>query len=277
MKSNSLYIAEKNGLTYIQFPKLSACGAVKHIFSTRLGGVSTGECASMNLSFNRNDTRENVLENYRRLCGAVDIDTENLVLSHQTHTSNVQSVTESDRGTGITLPSFCDVDGLITDRMNVALVTQYADCTPLLFCDPINRVIATSHAGWRGTVKEIGRVTVEKMINEYNCRPQNIVAGIGPCIGSCCYEVDEPVYSAFSEIRYLRLDKIFKPKGGNRYMLDLVEANFQILTHAGVLPDNIDRSDICTCCNSELLHSHRATGGNGKRGNLAAVIQLTEL
>lgn len=273
MKSENLNIIEKNGLVYIQFPKLTECGAVKHIFSTRVGGVSTGECASMNLSFNRNDLRENVLENYRRLCAAVGINTEALVLSHQTHTSNVKSVTEKDRGTGISLPPFCDVDGLITDRERVALVTQYADCTPLLFCDPVKRVIATSHAGWRGTAKEIGRVTVEKMVNQYGCLPQNIIAGIGPCIGNCCYEVDEPVYAEFSKIADLRLERIFKPKPCGKYMLDLVEANFQILTNAGVLPENIDRSDICTCCNSEMLHSHRATGG--KRGNLAAIIQLS--
>ena len=272
MISNNLQIVNDGNLSYILFPKLSKCGAVKHAFSTRLGGVSTGECSSMNLSFNRNDSRENVLNNYKILCSAVGIDTENLVLSRQTHTNNVISVTAEHRGTGITLPSFSDVDGLITNTPDVALVTQYADCTPLLFCDPVNRVIATSHAGWRGTAKEIGKVTVEKMVNEYNCKPENIIAAIGPCIGKCCYEVDEPVFEEFSKIPYLKLEQIFTDKGNSHYMLDLVEANRQILIHSGILPDNIDLSDICTCCNSDTLHSHRATGG--KRGNLAAIIQL---
>lgn len=272
MKSNTLKIIKKDSLQYIQFPKFNACGIVKHTFSTRHGGVSTGECATMNLSFNRNDCRENVIENYKRLCSAVDINTDNLVLSQQTHTNNVISVSAEHRGTGVTLPSFKDVDGLITNVPDVALVTQYADCTPLLFCDPVKKVIATSHAGWRGTVKEIGKVTVDKMVADYNCNRNDIIAGIGPCIGQCCYEVDDPVYNEFLKIKYLNLNKIFISKPNGRYMLDLVEANRQILITAGILPTNIDISDICTCCNHDELHSHRATGG--KRGNLAAIIQL---
>ena len=272
MKSNNLNIITKDKLKYIQFPKLTACGQVKHTFSTRLGGVSEGECGSMNLSFNRNDSRENVLKNYELLCSAVGINTDNLVLSRQTHTNNVLCVDASHRGTGITLPSFCDVDGLITDCPEVALVTQYADCTPLLFCDPVKRVIATSHAGWRGTVKEIGRVTIEKMVAHYGCRTEDIIAGIGPCIGQCCYEVDDPVYSEFEKLDYLDKSKIFIKKENGRYMLNLVETNKQILVNAGVRPENMDCSDICTCCNSRELHSHRATAG--KRGNLAAIIQL---
>ena len=274
MKSNSLKINTVGSLTYITFPKLTHCQAGRHTFSTRSGGVSTGHCATMNLSFspNRGDNPENVMENYRILCSAVGIDTEHLVLSHQTHTNNVKVVTSKDCGTGITKPSFCDVDGLITNEPNVALVTQYADCTPLLFCDPVKKVIATSHAGWRGTVKLIGKLTVEKMCSEFGCKPENIIAGIGPCIGQCCYEVDDPVYNEFIKIPFLNLDKIIAAKGNGKYMLNLVEANRQILINSGILPDNIDASDICTCCNADELHSHRATGG--KRGNLAAIIEL---
>lgn len=272
MKSNTLKIVNDGDLVYIQFPKLLACGTVNHAFSTRHGGVSTGECATMNLSFNRNDSRENVLENYNRLCSKVGIDTKNLVLSKQTHTNNVMVVSSKHKGTGVTLPCFEDVDGLVTNESGVALVTQYADCTPLLFCDPIKRVIATSHAGWRGTVKQIGKVTVEKMVSHFHCNPKDIIAGIGPCIGQCCYEVDDPVYNEFIKLPYLDLKTIFIHKPNNRYMLNLAEANRQILVHSGLLPENIDISDICTCCNSRDLHSHRAT--NGRRGNLAAIIEL---
>ena len=208
MMSKTLDIITKDGLTYIQFPRLTACNAVKHIFSTRIGGVSSGDYGSMNLSFNRGDSRENVLKNYEILCGAAGIDINDLVLSRQTHTSNVRTVTESDCGTGIFKDSFTDVDGLITNRPGVALVTQYADCTPLLFCDPVKRVIATSHSGWRGTVKQIGAVTVRKMIEEFGCRPENIIAGIGPCIGQCCYEVDDIVINAFREIPYIDIADI---------------------------------------------------------------------
>lgn len=272
MQSKTLNIINNNGLTYIQFPRLTACGEVKHIFSTRIGGVSGGVYGSMNMSFNRGDSRENVLKNYEILCGAVNIDIKDLVLSRQTHTNNVREVTEADRGTGIFKDSFCDVDGLITDRAGVALVTQYADCTPLLFCDPVKRVIATSHAGWRGTVKEIGAVTVEKMVNDYGCKAENIIAGIGPCIGQCCYEVDDPVIDGFRMLSYIDISDIAIKKDNGRYMLDLVKANKLILLHSGIKPDNIDASDICTCCNSGELHSHRASAG--RRGNLAAIIEL---
>lgn len=272
MKSNVLKIVNKGDLQYIQFPKLLACGCVRHIFSTRHGGVSTGDAATMNLSFNKDTDPQNVRKNFEILCGAEGIATEHLVLSHQTHTNNVLTVDASHRGTGITKPSFCDVDGMVTNTSGVALVTQYADCTPLLFCDPVKKVIAASHAGWRGTVKLIGKVTVQKMVKEFGCVPKDIMVGIGPCIGQCCYEVDAPVYTEFEKIDFLNFDKIFINKSNGRYMLDLVEANRQILINAGIHPDNIDVNDICTCCNHTDLHSHRAT--KGKRGNLAAIIEL---
>ena len=272
LKTSTLKIIEKGELKYIKFPKIDALGITNHAFSTRLGGVSTGIFSSMNLSFNRGDERENVLENYKRLCDAENISTENLVLSCQTHTNNVKIVTREHCGTGITKPSFSDVDGLITNERQVALVTQYADCTPLVFCDPVKKVIATSHAGWRGTVKEIGKVTVEKMCSHFGCEPQDIIVGLGPSIDKCCYEVDDPVFNEFKKLEYLDLESIFSAKGGGKYMLNLVEANRQILINAGILPHNIDCSDICTCCNSDSLHSHRAS--KGQRGNLALIIEL---
>lgn len=272
LESQSLLLFKKDDLEYIKFPKLEACGTVRHIFSTRHGGVSTGDAATMNLSFNKDTNPENVVKNFEILCSAVEIDTKNLVLSHQTHTNNVRIVTKNDCGTGFCRPSFCDVDGMITNERGVALVTQYADCTPLLFCDPVNKVIANSHSGWRGTAKLIGKVTVEKMVKEFGCDRKNIIAAIGPAICKSCYEVDDKVYDEFIKIDFLDLDAIFLSKSGGKYQLDLTEANRQILINAGIRPENIDISDICTCCNSEDLHSHRAT--NGKRGNLAAIIEL---
>lgn len=272
MKSNNLKINKNDDLVYITFPRLEACGAVRHTFSTRLGGVSEGQFATMNTSFSGGDDFNKVEENYRRLCGAVGIDINHLVLSKQTHTNYVKIVTKADCGTGYTKPSFNDVDGLITNESGVALVTQYADCTPLLFCDPVKRVCGTSHAGWRGTVSQIGRVTVEKMINEFGCDPSDIIAAIGPCICENCYEVDTPVLDAFAESG-MDITGVFREgRDENHFMLNLVVANKNILLSAGIKEENIDISDICTCCNANELHSHRATGG--KRGNLAAIIEL---
>lgn len=271
LQSKTVIINKKDELCFITFPKLTACGAVRHTFSTRMGGVSTGQFSSMNLSFRNGDSFENVEENYRRLCTAVGIDISHLVLSRQTHTSNVRTVTVKDRGTGYTKPSFEDVDGLITAQPGVALVTQYADCTPLLFCDPEKKVIATSHAGWRGTVKGIGAVTVEKMVSEFGCKREDIIAAIGPCIGSCCYEVDDPVIDELKKMP-ISSEGVFTPASEGHYMLDLKEANKRLLVSCGIKEENIDVADICTCCNSSELHSHRATAG--KRGNLAAIIEL---
>lgn len=272
MNSKTLKINRSGELVYITFPKLTACGAVRHAFSTRFGGISRGYLSSMNLSFRKDEKREIVEKNYSILCNELGISVENLVLSRQTHTNNVRVVTKSDCGTGYSKPSFENVDGLITAEPGVALVTQYADCTPLLFCDPVNRVAATSHAGWKGTASQIGRVTVELMKSRFGCRPENIIAAIGPCIGPCCYEVDEPVKQAFSDIPEAP-DRLFLPSvNKGHYMLDLRLANRAILLDCGIKPENIDVSDICTCCNSDELYSHRAT--SGKRGNLAAVIEL---
>ncbi len=272
MKSSNLKIIKNNDLMFIQFPKLSEHSNIRHIFSTRHGGVSKGDCATMNLSFNKDTDDRNVIKNFEILCSAVGINTDNLVLSQQTHTNNVITVDEGHRGTGITNPSFSNVDGMVTNKSGVALVTQYADCTPLVFYDPVKRVIATSHSGWRGTVQLIGKCTVDKMKNEFGCDPKDIIAGIGPCIGKCCYEVDDPVIEKINKLNFLKTDNIIFPKGNGKYMLDLAEANRQILIYSGISPENIDISDICTCCNSKDLHSHRAT--NGKRGNLALIIEL---
>ena len=271
MKSDTVNINVVGELEYITFPKLVKTGIVRHAFTTRTGGVSEGFCSSMNMSFNRGDKRENVIKNYETICGVLGIDTANLVFTKQTHTDNCVIVTADDRGKGFSKPGFEDVDGLVTDCKGVALVTQFADCTPLLFCDPVKGVIASAHSGWRGTVKRIGERAVGIMIRDYGSDPKDIVAAIGPCVGPCCYEVDVPVYSAFRDAGF-DTSQIFAPKDNGRYMLDLRLANKLVLTSAGILPENIDIADICTSCNTDKMFSHRVSGN--KRGNMAAIIEL---
>ncbi|MBO7218011.1 MAG: laccase domain-containing protein, partial [Clostridia bacterium] len=139
--------------------------------------------------------------------------------------------------------------------------------------DPKKKVVATSHSGWRGTVAEIGKKTVGIMASDYGCNPKDIIAAIGPSILNCCYEVDDPVINEIKKLSYLDFQACFSEKENGKYMLNLAEVNREILINAGLSPENIDVSDLCTCCNSEYLHSHRKTGG--KRGNLAAFISLT--
>jgi YfiH family protein len=273
--SQTLCIHGTSNPLYITFPLFDSIPFVKHAFTTRFGGVSKGMYSSMNMSFTNGDNREDVLENYRIICQHTGIDIKKIVLSHQTHTNNVRIITPDDIGKGIWKErDYDDVDGLITNIPGVALVTQYADCTPLLFCDPVKRVVASSHAGWRGTVTEIGKVTVKKMVDAFGCNPKNIIAAIGPSIGHCCYEVDDAVYSPLSQIPYLDHSKILTHKENGKYMLNLWETNRQILINAGIRPENIDVTDLCTNCHPDVFHSHRYTGG--KRGNLAAIIALSE-
>lgn len=273
LKSNTLnIIGDAKELLYITFPNLNTEHSVA-AFTTRMGGVSRGRFAGMNMSFQNGDDADAVRKNYDILFGALGIDPERAVLSSQTHTSNLRVVSEDDAGKGITKNrDYTDIDGLITNCKNVALVTQFADCVPLLFYDPIKQVIAASHAGWRGTVAEIGKKTVQKMCKAFECNPKDIKAAIGPSIKKCCYEVDDPVVNGFKQLEYINLTDILSIKENGKYMLDLQTANRLILENAGIPLENICVSDLCTCCNSQYFHSHRATGGS--RGNLAAVIAL---
>jgi YfiH family protein len=166
------------------------------------------------------------------------------------------------------------VDALITNETGVTLVTYYADCTPLFFVDTKNRAVGLAHAGWRGTAGRIGEKVVKKMTGLYGTAPGDIVAAIGPAISVCCYEVDKPCAENFYALEDLKTDKFIFPKQGGKYMIDLLEANRQILVAAGVKEQNITVSDLCTNCNSELLWSHRAT--KGRRGTMCALLCLLD-
>ena len=175
---------------YLSFPILEKTGLVRHGFSTRMGGVSTGVYSTMNFAFLKGDNPEHVRENYRRMAEAIGVDAEKMVLSWQTHTTNIRKVTEDDAGKGITRErDYQDIDGLITDVPGMTLVTFYADCVPLYFLDPVRRAVGLSHSGWRGTAARMGQVTMEAMGREYGSKPEDIIACIGPSICQDCYEV----------------------------------------------------------------------------------------
>lgn len=272
MESNSLNIITKGDLSYITFPSLSLDG-VTHAFTTRHGGVSVGKFSTMNMSFTRGDDREAVIENYRRICEAIGTDYRKCVLSHQTHTTNLRVVTADDAGKGIIAPrDYDDVDGLLTDVPGITLVTQFADCVGLLFYDPVKRVIAASHAGWRGTVGKIGAETVDRMCTEFGCRACDIRVGIAPSIGPCCFEVDRPVYDEIAKLDIPDLQSFIKDDRNGKYHIDLWGINRATLTAEGVLPEHISVTDLCTKCLHDDFFSHRFT--KGERGNLAALIAL---
>lgn len=264
----------KDSVEYLTFPLLEDSGLVEHLFTTRLGGVSQGVYASLNLSFSQGDDGEKVLENYRRVGEVLKITAEDMVLSHQTHTANIRLVTGEDRGKGLIRPrDYQDIDGLITRERGIALVTSFADCVPLYFVDPVQKAIGLAHSGWRGTVKRMGARMVEEMERCFGSRPEDLLAAIGPSICQECYEVGPEVAQAFGELERESGVKLAIPgRKPEKYQLDLWLANGKILELAGIPREQIQVTDICTCHNPELLFSHRASGG--RRGGLCAFLML---
>ena len=261
---------------YLEYPLLTDTKIVHHGFSTRLGGVSQGCYASMNLSFTRGDDEAAVRENYHRIAKSIGVKCENMVLSQQTHTTNVRVVTEKDKGKGIVKPlDYTDVDGMVPNIHGICLVTFYADCVPLYFVDPVQKAIGLSHSGWRGTVGKIGKETIRKMEEQYGSDPKDILAAVGPSICKDCYEVSEDVILEFQKNFKERYWKdLFYRKENGKYQLDLWKANEIIFKESGILPEHIAVTNVCTHCNSEILYSHRTSGD--RRGNLAAFLALKE-
>ena len=262
-------------LPYLSFSSYEALPYIRHMFTTREGGVSKDIYESLNLSFTRGDDETAVLENYRRVAQALGTSIDHIVTSDQTHTTNVRPVGKEDLGKGITRPrDYKDVDGMITDQPGVLLATFYADCVPLYFVDPVHKAIGLSHSGWRGTVGRMGQATVEAMEKSFGSQPKDLLCAIGPSICQDCYEVSRDVAGAFIFAFPTHEKEILQAGALGKYQLDLWKANEIVLTEAGVLKEHIDLAGLCTCCNSSILFSHRAS--KGKRGNLGAFLMLTE-
>lgn len=268
-----LEVKEQEGFPMLVYPLLEQTGIVKHCFTTRKGGVSKGIFESLNLSFTRGDKREAVEENFQRVAKALGTEYENFVFTDQTHTTNVRRVGKEDAGKGLIKErGYTDVDGLITNEPGIVLSTFYADCVPLYFVDPVHHAIGLSHSGWRGTVGRMGKVTLEAMKREFGTEPEEVICAIGPSICQSCYEISEDVAVEFQKEFVGHEKEILIDKGNGKCQLDLWHTNELILLEAGVEPEHLAVTNICTCCNEKLLFSHRAS--HGKRGNLGAFLAL---
>lgn len=254
----------------VQFPALSAFPELRHGFSTRRGGVSCGIYESMNLSFGRGDSEEAVRENFRRMCLATEIPFDTLSMPKQTHSTTIRIATASDCGNGLDreIP-FDSADGQITSEPGVALVVFCSDCTPIYLYDPVRKAIGLSHAGWRGTVAEMAGKTVTAMKDTFGCEPENLIAVIGPSIGPECFEVGDEVAEEFADVFGA---ETIQRQYGIRPHVDLQKANRLSMIRAGMNPDRIIVSGLCTKCHSDLLFSHRATAG--KRGGNAGFLMI---
>lgn len=242
---------KKEGLEYIQFKRLLEYENIKHCFTLKP------------LEFASNADYENkriiVEECLKTLSKEFKFDMKNICRPKQTHTDRVEKIEDGDEG--IYIQEFDNVDGLVTDKKNKVLMLSFADCTPLLFYDPVKKVIGNTHSGWKGTLQSIGVRTVEKMQKEYNCESKDIICCIGPHIRKCHFEVDKDVRDLFYN-KFKDLDSIEEiiryNEEKNKYYIDTAKINKQILLNIGLKEENIIDSNICTVCNCDICHSYRA-------------------
>lgn len=258
-------------LLYLAAPGLNQGRAV-HGFSTRLGGVSEGAYASLNLGVNRGDDPDRVRENFSRFSRAVGLDPDKLVFSRQEHRDLIRNVTAADAGKGLSRPVDYEADALVTDVPGLGLVIFTADCIPVLLHDPVRGVVGACHAGWRGTALGIVEKTVSRMARDYGCRPADIRAAIGPGIAQCCFETTGDVPEAMTAALGDGAEPFIRPGWEGHFQVDLKGLNRLWLTRAGVPEGQIAVSGDCTACRGDRYWSHRILGA--RRGSMASAIRL---
>jgi len=254
--------------TFTHFDKL----AIKHGISSRLGGTSAQPFRSLNLGLHTGDNEQQVIANRERFCQGVGIEAEKIVTAQQTHRDQVVVVTKEYLGRGAKgyKDAIADTDALVTNIPGIPLLLCFADCVPVLIVDPVQKAIGIAHAGWKGTVARIAQKTITTMQTEFGTKPQHCLVGIGPSIGSCCYEVDDRVIHQLQE-QYANWEQVVH-KAADKWLLDLWQANCLQVEEIGVCSNNIVVSNVCTACNNELFFSYRAE--QGETGRIGAVITL---
>ncbi|SEB41971.1 peptidoglycan editing factor PgeF [Paenibacillus sp. GP183] len=256
------------------FPNLTAG------FTSRLGGVSEKPFASFNCGLHVNDLSDLVVTNRQRLAETLEMPFDAFTYAEQVHGNEIAVITREDQGKG--RASRADAiqsrDGFVTNEKELVLCALFADCVPLFFYDPVLEVAGLAHAGWKGTVLDVAGKTVQAMMVQFGSKPEHIRAAIGPSIGICCYEVDEKVaepvekvltdMNAAPEIK----QKVLQAKENQKYMLNLQELNRNFIVKAGILSSNIEVTELCTSCRTDLFFSHRRE--NGTTGRMAGWIAM---
>lgn len=269
---------DRDGVRYFTFEVFDAHPRLNAIVTTRHGGVSTGPYASLNLGGKTGDEPDNVRENRKRAAGVIGKDSRNLVFAKQVHGSNIARVEGAFEG------AFDDTDGLTTDALQTPLVILTADCAAVFLFDPVKHAIGIAHAGWRGTVAGIASTMVQRMGREYGSAPDHLLAGIGPSIGPCCYEVgEEVIITVETNLPDYTEEVLVEPDmasaGSFRAAVnedhrhfDLWRANELMLVDAGVPENNIEIARLCTACRTDLFYSHRAE--KGVTGRFGGILML---
>lgn len=270
----TVFSLQKHGeLQYLTFNLFYNTGIVAHAFTSRHGGVSEGNYATLNMSLTTADNHERVIANRLTVCRSLNKRLEDLVACEQSHGDFISVVDSRDKGRGAwsvedSLPA---TDALLTGEKGLLLSTYHADCVPVFLLDPVRMVIGLVHAGWRGTCLQITKKTIHMMQKIYGSRPENCLAGIGPAIGPCCYIVDEPVIARI-KTAFFYWEELITPVDKGHWRLNLWEANRRMLLDAGLKPGHVSMAGLCTFCRDDLFFSYRAA--DGPTGRMAALISL---
>ncbi len=240
--------------------------------SSRSGGSSTEVYKSFNQALHCGDNAEDVIKNRKSLCQSQNIPFDNYTCAEQVHGAKILKVDEQFPGSGKDSydQSISKTDALIIDRKDIFINIHVADCVPIAIFDYSKKVGALIHAGWRGTAHLITDKTIRYMTETLNCNPENMIAGLGPSIGSCCFEISWQIAEVLKNSFHYSDRVILKNK--EQYRADLKQANREQLVHQGLKEENIEISSICTCCCSKEFYSYRAE--KGKTGRFAAFMNI---
>lgn len=269
LSNENVIHTKKEKVEYIQFRRLLLDTELVHAYTLSQKGFDVGG----------NKTCDN-LESYQRIAEGLAIPYQNIVRPYQIHTDVIKVIEERPKNRNIAIFSeeLKAVDGLITNQKDILLSLSYADCIALLFWDPIKRVIGNIHSGWKGTLQRIGTKAIQKMIERYECNVQDIICCMGPSIHVCHFEVDKELADTFYQ-GFKKLPKIESSikkgriiQNKQKYNIDTIEINRQVLQQIGLKPENIIDSGLCTVCHQEQFHSYRAQ--KEKSGRNTAIMGL---
>ncbi len=264
LSNNNVLHKKSNGIEYIQFKRLLNYPEIKHAY-----------VIGLDKSFKINSDKDNKLPefSYKKICKELNLDYKNIVNTSQNHTDNIKIIEKKINMYEPDFNLYENTDGLITNKKKIILSTINADCILLIFYDPVKKVIANIHSGWRGTLKRISTKTIEKMKLTFGCNQKDIVCCMSPSIGKDHFEVDQDVYEMFKyEFSDIHNNEIFEKKG-DKWLIDTVLINRLILIKEGLKSENIIDSGICSVCNSEIIHSYRAHGEKSGRCTLLISMQ----
>ena len=241
---------------------------VRHAFTTKFGGVSTGACESLNLGFNRGDEPENVRENYRRLGAALGVDEGRMTLTKQIHDTQVSVVTEDKVGMGLHREMAWQSDAIVTALPDTPVIGFYADCVVTLLYDPATHTAGVCHSGWRGMAGGILPKTVDVMAEQLGTKRESLIAVLGPSIRQECFETDADVPEAMEQLLGAQVRPFIAEKGP-KFHVDLQGIGYKLLRDAGLAAENEIDSGICTMCHADEFWSHRKTHGvRGVQGGM---------